>query len=134
MAGCWRILIVEDEALLALDIEEALTTAGHIVVGLASTMDQAVALAEQAEFDVAVLDANLDGVMCTAVATRLIERGRPFVVATGRVEALASAFPLSEAPCVAKPFTTDELLRIVDRAVRGGPPPWPPPSPPPMSN
>lgn len=123
MAESWRILVVEDEALVALDIEEALTSAGHVVVGLASTMDQAVALADVAEFDVAVLDADLDGMMCTAVAGRLIERGRPFVVATGRVEALPYAFPLSEAPRVTKPFTTEELLRVVDRAVRSGAPP-----------
>lgn len=121
----WRILVVEDEALVALDIEEALTNAGHVVVGSASTMDQAVALAGIAEFDVAVLDADLDGVMCTAVAGRLIERGRPFVVATGRVEALPYAFPLSEAPRVTKPFTTDELLRAVERAARSGAPPSP---------
>ena len=123
MGAARRILVVEDEALVALDIEEALTGAGHVVVGSASTMDQALALAEAAEFDVAVLDADLDGVMCTAVARLLIDRGRPFVVATGRVEALPYAFPLCEAPCVAKPFTTQELVRIVDQAARGGPPP-----------
>ncbi|MBU6371785.1 MAG: response regulator [Alphaproteobacteria bacterium] len=125
MADSWRILVVEDEALVALDIEEALTTAGHVVVGSASTMDQAVALAEAADFDVAVLDADLDGVMCTTVAVRLIERGRPFVVATGRIEALPYAFPLSEAPRVTKPFTTEELLRVVDRTARSGAPPSP---------
>lgn len=125
MAERWRILVVEDEALVALDIEEALTAAGHIVVGAASTMDQAVALAEIAEFDVAVLDADLDGVMCTTVALRLIDRGRPFVVATGRIEALPYAFPLSEAPRVTKPFSNEELVRAVERAAVSGAPPKP---------
>lgn len=122
MARSWRILVVEDEALVALDIEEALTMAGHVVVGAASTMDQAIALADVAEFDVAVLDADLDGVMCTAVATRLVERGRPFVVATGHGAALPYAHLLNDAPRVTKPFTTIELLNAVDSAASGGPP------------
>lgn len=56
-----RVMIVEDEMLLALDLEDILLDAGHIVVGQASDMAQALSLAEAAEgqVDVAIMDINL---------------------------------------------------------------------------
>jgi AmiR/NasT family two-component response regulator len=58
-----RVLIVEDEMLLALDLEDMLTDAGHSVVGQASDLPQAIALAEKMEggIDVAIMDLNLAG-------------------------------------------------------------------------
>ena len=78
-----RILLVEDEALIAMDTEDALVDAGYAVVGPADRLDTALALARAAPIDAAVLDVNLAGSMVWPVATALQQRGIPYVLLTG---------------------------------------------------
>ena len=78
-----RILIVEDEMLVAMNIEDMLLELGHEVAGIASRLEPALALARDGAFDVAMLDVNLAGERSFAVADLLIERGIPFLFATG---------------------------------------------------
>jgi CheY-like chemotaxis protein len=78
-----RVLIVEDEMLVAMNIEDMLLDLGHEVAGLASRLTPALALAAEAEIDAAVLDVNLAGEQSFPVADLLDKRGIPFLFATG---------------------------------------------------
>jgi PAS domain S-box-containing protein len=78
-----RVLIVEDETLLALELAEELQRAGAVVVETAHTLEQGLLLAVTAEFDCAVLDANLGGVSVAPLASLISDRGFPFVLVTG---------------------------------------------------
>ena len=76
------VLVVEDEALVALDMEETLKAAGVRVMGPAASVAEAMALLEAATPDAAILDLNLRGELVTPVARRLREMGVPFVLST----------------------------------------------------
>ena len=78
-----RILIVEDEMLVAMNIEDMLLDLGHEVAGLASRLEPALSLAREGEFDLAMLDVNLAGETSFPVAHILAGRGIPFLFATG---------------------------------------------------
>lgn len=79
--GC-RVLVAEDEPLVAMLLEDVLQDAGAIILGPAATVAEALALAQQ-QPDVAVLDLNLSGDTCLPVADALAEARVPFLVATG---------------------------------------------------
>ena len=78
-----RVLIVEDEMLVAMELEEALKSCGCLVIGPASRIRHALQLAREAEIDAAVLDVNVAGEKVFPVAEVLARRGVPFVFATG---------------------------------------------------
>src|ERR1041384_7652891 len=78
-----RILVVEDEVLLAMNIEDMLLESGYEVAGIASRLTPALALAREGLFDAAMLDVNLAGEPSFPVADLLAERGIPFLFATG---------------------------------------------------
>ena len=114
-----RILVVEDEALVAMLVEDALADAGATVIGPAATVAEALALLER-EAQVphaAVLDLNLAGETSTPVADVLAARGVPFVVATGYG---ASGLPAGHAdvPVLAKPYDPDDLTSTLRRICR----------------
>lgn len=76
------VLLVEDELLVALDIEQVLKTAGFRVLGPVSSVTSALALLKTEKPDAAILDLNLRGELVTPVARRLREMGVPFVLST----------------------------------------------------
>ncbi len=78
-----RVLVVEDEALVAMDITTVLSDAGYSVVGPAPTLDKAKELIESEQFDAAVLDANLSGEPVNELAAELSRRTIPFAFLTG---------------------------------------------------
>ncbi|MFD4838049.1 response regulator [Achromobacter sp. NPDC058515] len=115
-----RVLVVEDEALIALFLEEGLLAAGCEVVGPVSKLDAAVKLAEDEQLDAAILDVTVRGGSVFPVAKILMERGIPFTFATGYGEwALPDAF--RGKPVLKKPFTFAELERALQTAM--APPP-----------
>lgn len=107
-----RLLVVEDEALVAMVLEDYLADLGCTVVGPASTIGDALAFvqAEPLAFDGAILDVNLGRDPIDPVADALTERGVPFILATGDGGAAAGRF---KAPILSKPFQFDALERIV---------------------
>ncbi len=109
-----RIIIVEDSVLLALELEAGLVEAGAKVVGVAADVEEALKLAET-PFDVAVLDANLNGAPITPVAERLRQRGVPFIFATGYGDAVPAPEGF-DAPVVRKPYN---VAQIADGGSRG---------------
>lgn len=108
-----RILIVEDEALIAMLIEDVLQTAGARVVGLAATVAEALRAIERERPDGVTLDGNLNDEMSGPVAERLTELNVPFLLVTGYVDRALADAHLAQAPRVDKPFTTDRLLNAV---------------------
>ena len=101
--GWRRVLVVEDEALIAMEIESALLDAGFAVVGPAATLAAATALAAAEALWAAVLDVNLAGEPVFPVADALARRRVPFAFVTGYgPEVLPARFrdrPLLRKPC-----------------------------------
>jgi DNA-binding response OmpR family regulator len=77
------ILLVEDEFLLAMQLEELLQSHGGIVRGPCRSLDEAMKAAAQEHFDVAILDINLSGTMVYPLADDLLARRIPFLFLTG---------------------------------------------------
>ncbi|WP_414616661.1 response regulator, partial [Stenotrophomonas muris] len=78
-----RVLLVEDEPTLMMVLEQAIAQVGYDVSKTAEDLPTALVCAEEAAFDVAVLDVNLNGVESYPVADRLVELGVPFLFTTG---------------------------------------------------
>ncbi|HYD36910.1 MAG TPA: response regulator [Allosphingosinicella sp.] len=103
-----RILVVEDEMLVAMTIEDMLLELGHDVAGLASRLGPALALAREGQFDAAMLDVNLAGEPSYEVADLLAERGIPFLFATGYGrQGIDQRY--RDLPILQKPFLAGEL-------------------------
>lgn len=105
-----RLILVEDEALLALDMQDMLEDMGCLVVGTAGRLQDALILAET-EFDLALLDMNLGGARIDPVARRIAERGKPIIFITGYGQRTLP--PGIVAPVLDKPCSPDSLLPIV---------------------
>jgi CheY-like chemotaxis protein len=110
-----RVLVVEDELMIRMLLEGMLEDLGHAIAGQAGTLDEALALAKQAEFDVALLDVNLNGEPITPVVEILIERGLPFVFASGYGRrGVPEAYP--GIPTLQKPFEIEALGEALNAA------------------
>lgn len=112
-----RVLVVEDEALVAMLVEDALLDAGAEVVGPVATVAEALRLLEQLRDNLpeaAVLDLNLAGEPSTPVADELARHGVPFVVATGYG---SDGLPPGHAnvTVLAKPYDPDDLTAALAR-------------------
>src|SRR5882762_9114716 len=78
-----RILVVEDELMIRMLLEDMLGELGYTVAAEAARVEEALEAAKNADFDLAILDVNLNGQPISPVADALVARGRPFVFATG---------------------------------------------------
>lgn len=112
-----RILVVEDEYFIAYDICELLSECGAEIVGPASRLEQAVALARDTEgLDCAVLDMNLFGESAVEIARTLRDRRIGFVFLTGYdVGGISEEF--SDAPRLVKPFDKEGLCQSVNQQI-----------------
>ena len=107
-----QILVVEDEAPIALQLEDMLTELGATVVGPASRVRQALQLLQEQRVDTAVLDLNIAGELVYPVAEALETKGLPYIFATGYgVSGLAE--PYRSRVVLQKPFSRRELLRAI---------------------
>jgi CheY-like chemotaxis protein len=111
-----RFLVVEDEALVSMLIEDMLTDLGHEVAAVESRIQDACEVAGTAEFDVAILDVNLDGQPSFPVAEILRDRGIPFAFATGYgAKGLDGNF--ADVPTIAKPFVAADLEKLIPHLI-----------------
>ena len=78
-----RVLLIEDEAIFAFAISDALHDQGWSVVGPVGRIEPALEASEKSDFDCAIMNAHLHGVLADAVARNLTKRCEPFVLATG---------------------------------------------------
>lgn len=107
-----RVLVVEDEMMVSMLIEDMLGDLGCTVVGPAARLDEALALAENAELDCAVLDVNLGGQSTFPVADLLRAKGAPFAFATGYGDAGLREVDRAS-PVLQKPFREVDLARVL---------------------
>ena len=78
-----RVLVVEDELMIRMLLEDMLSELGYTVSAAASRLDEAMQAVQAGEFDIAILDVNLNGEPISPLADVLAARGTPFVFATG---------------------------------------------------
>jgi CheY-like chemotaxis protein len=110
--GGKRILVVDDEPLIAMDIVASLMDEGCAVVGPAATLAKALALIDSTEIDAALLDANLAGDPVDALAAALVRRKIPFAFVSGYGrEGLPEAY--RQATLIKKPFQRQRLIDAV---------------------
>lgn len=116
----YRILVLEDEYLIADDLRDALRDMGAEVLGPAPNVDEAAALIAIAErIDAALLDINLRGDTVFEFADTLVARGIPFVFATG-YDRWAIPERFSEVPSLEKPIKARQILTALEPFLRNG--------------
>jgi len=111
-----RVLIVEDEGFIALDMESALTDAGCEIVGIAASVNKALKILDEKCCDAVILDANLGGEDTAPIASALRARRIPFLVVSGYERPRPGVF--ADAPFLAKPFTSLALVESVRSLTR----------------
>ena len=115
-----HILVVEDEVIVAMNLERLLEEFGCIVIGPVATVRDALTLAESRRLDGALLDVNVRGERVFPVADALVARGIPTIFVTGYG---ADVIPrhLEAVPVLSKPYEAATLKAVMARAL-GGPP------------
>ena len=111
-----RVFVVEDEAVVSMLIEDTLADIGCSVAGTAARLDEAMDKAASLDFDLAILDVNLNGVQAYPLAEALAKKGTPLVFATGYG---AAGIPneLRHVPLLAKPFQQRDLESALANAL-----------------
>ncbi len=109
-----RVLVVEDEATVALLLEEMLAELGYQVVGPVGRLGKAVEIASKAPIDAAILDINVDGKEVYPVADALAARHIPFAFVSGYgKEGLRASYRAS--PTLGKPFRREDLQKVLEQ-------------------
>ena len=114
VTGC-RVLVVEDETLIVVLIEDILGAMECKIVGPTGKLETALRLARDEAFDIAILDITVRGGKIYLVAEQLMERGIPFVLASGYGD-WALPPSLRDQPRLMKPFTPaalEEQVRLL---------------------
>ena len=113
-----RILIAEDEPLIALTVEDMLDELGYEVAGTVARLDEALAFVQRETIDCALLDVNLGKDRIDPVADLLASKDCPFVFTTG--EGRAGVPPAHAGrPCVSKPFRMEDIENALAAALPG---------------
>ena len=114
-----RVLIVEDEAFVVMLIEDMLAELGFEIAGVASRVAAAMPLVATLDFDLAILDVNLNGEMSFPVADAIAGKGVPYLFATGYGRP-AIATEHAHRPVIKKPFSIQDLGSAIKAALSGG--------------
>jgi CheY-like chemotaxis protein len=109
-----KVLVVEDEFLIAMELRRTLTEAGYDVVGPVATVPDALSLLQQSHPDACVLDVNLRGEAACAVAEVLRSMQVPFVLSTAYSQnEIDTHAALAGATNIGKPASREDLLQAV---------------------
>jgi CheY-like chemotaxis protein len=111
-----RVLVVEDEMLVAMLVEDILAQLGCTVVGPAARIAEALPMARSEALDCAFLDVNVAGERVFPVAAALAERRVPFVFVSGYGEDALEA-PFADRPALRKPFPPSEIEAVLRRCL-----------------
>jgi DNA-binding NtrC family response regulator len=112
------VFLAEDEALIRMMVASMMEELGHIVVAEAGNMNDALALARTADFEIAVLDINLAGERIEPVANVIADRRLPFILASGYCETGISEV-FRGRPTLQKPFLIERLGKAIEETLRG---------------
>lgn len=113
------ILIVEDDALIAMDIETQVHALGYAVLGPARGVDDANGLLDRHQPHAALLDVNLNGMMVTPIALRLRQLKVPYALVTGYPRLVLEDPALADAPRLRKPVVEIELAQMLKGLLHG---------------
>ncbi|MCO5129580.1 MAG: response regulator [Xanthobacteraceae bacterium] len=106
------VFLVEDETMIRMMVAEMLEDLGYRVAGETGDVDDALRLIETVDFDIALLDVNVNGKVITPVAHAIAARKRPFVFATGYgTQGMPEEF--RDRPALQKPFQMETLARLL---------------------
>ena len=109
-----RVLVVEDEMIVAMFVEDVLADLGYPVAGVTAHIDEGVARAANPDFDIAILDVHLNGKDVFPLADILAEKNIPMIFATGYGErGLPDRF--KSRPVLQKPFHPDDLAKALGK-------------------
>jgi DNA-binding response OmpR family regulator len=107
-----RILIIEDEPMLAFALEEFLIDSGFEIAGVAGRLETALTMIESIVFDAAIVDANLAGVNAGPAASALMARALPFIVVSGYLPSQQQR-AFAGALCLQKPCPPERLIQAL---------------------
>ena len=112
------VFLVEDEVMIRMMVADMLEELGYSVAAEAGEINEAIRLAQSAEFDIAILDVNVNGKVISPVAELIKARNRPFIFATGYG---SSGLPeeYRDRPALQKPFQLETLARMIETALKG---------------
>jgi CheY-like chemotaxis protein len=112
-----RVLLVEDEPIVAMCLEDILSELGCVIVGPAAGLDEGLAIAQREKLDGAILDINLQGQRSYPIAKALLKRGVPFVFASGYggVDETTGIV----APLIPKPYSEAQIAAALDEMLGG---------------
>ncbi|MBS0536363.1 MAG: response regulator [Proteobacteria bacterium] len=108
-----RGLVLEDEFLIALDLEELLQGAGAEILAVSRIEKALEALHDKGPWDFAILDRHLGNTTSAGVAAAFAEKNIPFLYLTGSRSASRPAAPAPDAPVIEKPYQPDKLVSAV---------------------
>ena len=110
------IFLVEDEVMIRMMVADMLEELGYIIAAEAGEVGEAIRLAQSIEFDIAILDVNVNGKVISPVADLIAARNRPFIFATGYG---SSGLPAEyrDRPALQKPFQIETLARAIDQVL-----------------
>jgi PAS domain S-box-containing protein len=112
--GC-KVLLIEDEALIAMQLKLDLEEDGHIVLGPFATLSEALSAATESEFDIALIDINLGADNSAPVAEILNRKRVPFAFTTGYNDLIFMPPLLREYPHLTKPYSLADVRDLVAR-------------------
>ena len=112
------ILLVEDEVMIRMMVADMLEELGYKIAGEAGDIDEGVRLVQATEFDIAILDVNVNGRVISPVAEAVQMRGLPFVFATGYgAQGVPEKF--RDRPTLQKPFQIETLANTIEHVLKG---------------
>ena len=114
--GVTRILVVEEEPIVAIMLDDALSDFGYHILGPVENQNAAIYLAATEDIDVAVVDTNTGREISEAVTDKLTERGIPFVFV--RSQPCMFSLHHSAIPLMQEPFTVDGLHQTITRLLQ----------------
>jgi CheY-like chemotaxis protein len=111
------VFLVEDEVMIRMMVADMLEELGFSVAAETGEINEAIRLAQSAEFDLAILDVNVNGKVISPVAELIKARNRPFIFATGYG---SSGLPeeYRDRPALQKPFQLETLARLIDSTLK----------------
>ena len=110
------VFLVEDEVMIRMMVADMLEELGFRIAAEAGEINEAIRLAQSTEFDLAILDVNVNGKVISPVADLITARNRPFIFATGYG---SSGLPAEyrDRPALQKPFQIETLGRMIDQVL-----------------
>lgn len=112
------VFLVEDEVMIRMMVADMLEELGYSIAAESGDINEAIRLAQSADFDIAILDVNVNGKVISPVAEAIQARNRPFIFATGYgAQGLPEEF--RNRPTLQKPFQIETLASVLGHAMKG---------------